>query len=146
MLKYDLLNATNNDIDYIKKAKLYSIFKYAHDLPKSEILKINNYVEKSIPIEISDYKIIIYNNKRIGCLLVTKRDDKILLDEIYLEEEYRNRGIGTDIIKNILAVNSNVYLWVYKENIKAISLYKKLKFKIIDETKTRYYMEYSIIH
>ena len=146
MLKYDLLNATNNDIDYIKKAKLYSIFKYAHDLPKDEILKINNYVEKSIPIEISNYKIIICNNKRIGCLLVTKRDDKVLLDEIYLEEEYRNRGIGTDIIKNILETNSNVYLWVYKENIKAISLYKKLKFKIIDETKTRYYMEYSIIH
>lgn len=77
MLKYNLLNATNNDIDYIKKAKLYSIFKYAHDLPKDEILKINNYVEKSIPIEISDYKIIICNNKRIGCLLVTKRDDKV---------------------------------------------------------------------
>ncbi len=146
MLKYDLLNATNNDIDYIKKSKLYSIFKYAHDLPKDEILKINNYVEKSIPIEISNYKIIICNNKRIGCLLVTKRDDKVLLDEIYLEEEYRNRGIGTDIIKNILETNSNVYLWVYKENIKAIALYKKLKFKVIDETKTRYYMEYSIIH
>lgn len=63
-----------------------------------------------------------------------------------MEEEYRNRGIGTDIIKNILETNSNVYLWVYKENIKAIALYKKLKFKVIDETKTRYYMEYSIIH
>ena len=30
-----------------------------------------------------------------------------------------------------------------KENIKAISLYKSLGFKIKEETETRYYMEYS---
>ena len=57
-----------------------------------------------------------------------------ILDEIYLEEEYRNKGIGTDIIENILKINTIVYLWVYKKNIKAISLYKKMKFKIINET------------
>ena len=33
--------------------------------------------------------------------------------EIYLENEYRNKGIGTDIIKNILKDNSFylVLLW-----------------------------------
>ena len=143
-MKYDLLNATNNDIDYIKKAKLYSIFKYAHDLSKDEILKINNYVEKHIPIEMIDYKIVIYDNRKIGCLLVTKKDDGAFLDEIYLEEEYRNKGLGTDIIKNILKINPIVYLWVYKENKKAISLYKKLNFKIIDETENRFYMKYML--
>ena len=62
---------------------------------------------------------------------------------IYLEEEYRNKKIGTNIITNILKSNPLVYLWVYKENTKAISLYKKMKFKVINETETRYYMEYS---
>ena len=40
--------------------------------------------------------------------------------------------------------NKNIYLWVYKENIKAVSLYKRLGFKIIDETESRYYMEYNV--
>lgn len=61
-----------------------------------------------------------------------------------MEEEYRNKGLGTDIIKNILKINPIVYLWVYKENKKAISLYKKLNFKIIDETENRFYMKYML--
>lgn len=141
-MNYNLINATSNDIDYIKKSKLYNIFTYADDLPKDEIMRINNYVDEHIPVEITDYKIIMCSNDRVGCLLVTKKDDGVILDEIYLEE-YRNKGIGTDIIKNILKNNSIVYLWVYKKNIKAISLYKKMKFKIINETENRYYMKYS---
>ena len=142
-MKYNLINATSNDIDYIKKSKLYDIFTYADDLPKDEIMRINNYVDEHIPVDITDYKIIMCNNDRVGCLLVTKKDDGVILDEIYLEEEYRNKGIGTEKIKNILKNNFIVYLWVYKKNIKAISLYKKMKFKIIDETENRYYMKYS---
>ena len=142
-MKYNLLNATNNDIDYIKKSKLYNILKYADDLQKDEIMRINSYVDEHIPVEITDYKIIMCSNDRVGCLLVTKKDDGVILDEIYLEEEYRNKGIGTEIIKNILKNNFIVYLWVYKKNIKAISLYKKMKFKIIDETENRYYIKYS---
>lgn len=142
-MNYTLLNAKNNDVNYIKNAKLYSILNYAHDLSKTEILRINNYVEKHIPGEVCNYKIIISHSNRIGCLLILKKDDGIILDEIYIEEQYRNKGIGTNIIKDILEINSIVYLWVYKENIKAISLYKKMKFKIINETETRYYMKYS---
>ena len=142
-MNYTLLNATNNDVNYIKNAKLYSIFNYVHDLSENEILRINNYVEKHIPGEICNYKIIISDSNRIGCLLILKKDDGIILDEIYIEQQYRNKGIGTNIIKDILEINSIVYLWVYKENIKAISLYKKMKFKIINETETRYYMKYN---
>lgn len=138
-MEYDLIMATNNDIDFIKKAKLYNILKYAHDLTEEEILNINNYVEKSILVEMSNYKIIVHDNQKIGCLLVTKKENSMTLDEIYLEEEYRNKKIGTNILKS----NSLIYLWVYKENTKAISLYKKMKFKVINETETRYYMEYS---
>lgn len=138
-MKYNLIKATNNDIDFIKKAKLYNILKYAHDLTEKDILNINNYAEKSLLAEMSNYKIIVHDNQKIGCLLVIKKKDSITLDEIYLEEEYRNKKIGTNILKS----NSLVYLWVYKENTKAISLYKKMKFKVINETETRYYMEYS---
>lgn len=142
-MKYNLINATNKDTDYIKKSKLYNIFTYADDLPKDEVMRINNYVDEHIPVEITDYKIIMCNKNKVGCLLVAKKDDGVILDEIYLEEEYRNKGIGTDIIKNILKINPIVYLCVYKKNIKAISLYKKMKFKIINKTENRYYMKYS---
>ena len=76
----------------------------------------------------------------IGSFLIKEIDEGILLDEIYIEEEYRNMGITSSII-NDLKINDNIYLWVYKENNVAIDLYKKLGFNIIEETNSRYYME-----
>ena len=141
-MNYKLVKSSINDIDILIKYKKETIFEYAKNLSNEEIDRINNYVTNNIPKELNNYNNIVINNKIIGCLLITNIDDGILLDEIYLEEEYRNKGIGTSIIKNIIDNNSNIYLWVYKLNKQAINLYKKLGFIIIDETDTRYYMNY----
>lgn len=141
-MKYSLVDASIDDIDYLKQAKSNIIYTYANNLPEEEKNEINNYIDTSIPKELKEYKIILFNNKTIGCLLIKKQDNGVLLDEIYLEESYRSLGIGTEIIKNILDINNIVYLWVYKENKKAVSLYKRLNFIIVDETESRYYMKY----
>lgn len=141
-MKYSLVDASIDDIDYLKQAKSNIIYTYANNLTEEEKNEINNYIDTSIPKELKEYKIILFNNKTIGCLLIKKQNNGVLLDEIYLEESYRSLGIGTEIIKNILDINNIVYLWVYKENKKAVSLYKRLSFIIIDETESRYYMKY----
>ena len=142
-MEYKLIKSNNKDIDILIEYKKRTIYEYAKDLSKEEIDKINNYVNDEVLKLINDYYNIIVDNKIVGCLLLTNKNDGKLLDEIYLEEEYRNKGIGTDIIKNILKDNNIVYLYVYKENTKAISLYKRLGFKVIEETELRYYMKYS---
>ena len=141
-MNYRLVNATKRDILKLIEYKLESIFDYAENLSLEEINQINDYVKSNVPKELNNYKVICIDDKKVGCLLITNKDDGVLLDEIYLEEKYRNKGIGTSIIKEILSNYNIVYLWVYKLNIKALSLYKKLGFKIINETKTRYYMKY----
>ena len=142
-MNYKLIKSSSKDIEKLIEYKKRTIFEYAKDLPDDEINKINNYVKNNFPKLLNDYSNIIVDNKVIGCLLLTNKDDNILLDEIYIEQEYRNKGIGTDIIKNVINENDIIYLWVYKENVKAISLYKKLGFNVIDETDSRYYMKYS---
>lgn len=141
-MNYRLVNATKRDILKLIEYKLESIFDYAENLSLEEINQINDYVKSNVPKELNNYKVICIDDKKVGCLLITNKDDGVLLDEIYLEEKYRNKGIGTSIIKEILSNYNIVYLWVYKLNTKALSLYKKLGFKIVNETKTRYYMKY----
>lgn len=141
-MNFNLENATKKYEDLLIKYKLNTILEYANNISETEFIKINEYVKNNVPKQITAYKIIKANNKAIGCVLVTKHLDGALLDELYLEEKYRNKGIGTKIIKDILAGNEIVYLWVYKENRKAINLYKKLKFHIAKETETRYFMKY----
>lgn len=142
-MKYELIKSSNKDIDRLIEYKKITIYEYAKDLSDEEIDKINNYVTSGVPKLINDYYNIIVDGIIVGCILLTNKDDGKLLDEIYLDKEFRNKGIGTSIIKDIINNNDIVYLWVYKENEKAISLYKKLGFNVIDETESRYYMRYS---
>lgn len=142
-MKYELINSSKNDIERLIKYKKETIYEFANNLPEEEINRINNYIITYVPKLLDNYFNIVINNKVIGCVLITNKDDGKLLDEIYIEEKFRNKGIGTSIIKDIIRENTIVYLWVYKENKQAISLYKKLGFKVIDETDSRYYMKHN---
>ena len=142
-MDYKLIKSSNDDIEKLIDYKKKTIFEYAKDLSENEINKINNYVKNNVPKLLNNYSNIVVDDKVVGCLLLTDKDDGTLLDEIYLEEKYRNKGIGTNIIKEVINNNDIIYLWVYKENVQTISLYKKLGFNVIEETESRYYMKYS---
>lgn len=140
---YKLVKASKKDIPRLVQYKKDIIYMYSKDLAKDEKENINEYVITSVNEIFKDYYNIIIDDKIIGSVCIRDLENAKLLDEIYLEKEFRNKGIGTDIIRKIIENNESVYLWVYKENIKAVLLYKRLGFKIIDETEFRYYMEYN---
>jgi len=142
-VNYELKSTNESDIPRLIDYELKTILEYADNLSENETNEINDYVKNNVKDKLLKYKIICNDNNKIGCVLITDNNDGISLDEIYLEENYRNKGIGTDIIKKLISENDIVYLWVYKLNTKAISLYKKLGFEIIEETESRYYMKYS---
>lgn len=141
-MDFMLENAGKNDIELLIEYKLNTIFEYANNLSDDEIIKINDYVKDSIFRQFDNYKIIKINNIIIGAFLVYKHLDGILLDEIFISESYRNKGIGTKIINNILKENKVVYLYVYKDNVMAYNLYKRLGFSVDSETQSRYFMKY----
>ena len=139
---YKLVKASKKDIPRLIRYKKDIIYMYSKDLAEDERNKIDQYVITSVNEMFKDYYNIIIDDKIIGSILLKDMPQGKLLDEIYLEKEFRNTGIGTDIIRKMLKKNRNIYLWVYKENKKAISLYKRLGFIIVDETDSRYYMKY----
>ena len=141
---YKLVKASKKDIPRLIQYKKDIIYMYIKCLSGEEKENINEYVITSVNEIFKDYYNIIIDDKIIGSVCIRDLENAKLLDEIYLEKEFRNKGIGTDIIRKIIENNESVYLWVYKENIKAVLLYKRLGFKIIDETESRYYMEYNV--
>ncbi|NLC88017.1 MAG: hypothetical protein GX682_04500 [Clostridiaceae bacterium] len=58
-MKYNLIDATDKDIDILIKYKLVNIFDYANGLSKEETEKIKKYVNSHIPKQLNNYKIII---------------------------------------------------------------------------------------
>ena len=139
---YKLVKASKKDIPRLIKYKKDIIYMYSKDLVEDERNKIDEYVITSANEMFEDYYNIIIDDKIIGSILLKDMPQGKLIDEIYIEKEFRNNGIGTDIIRKMLENNRNIYLWIYKENKKAISLYNRLGFIIVDETDSRYYMKY----
>lgn len=136
---YILVNATENNIELIKDIKLEMIFSSPDEFREEEVDKIKEYVDISVKEFLKDYKLVIINDSIAGIFFVRDFEDGVLIDEIYLYDEYRNKGIGTELINSV--DNPNIYLWVYKNNKRAISLYEKLGFTNVEETDTRYKMK-----
>ena len=136
---YKLIKATEMNIELIKDIKLETIFSSPDEFAEGNEDKIKEYIDMSVKEFLDDIKMVIINDSIAGIFLVRNFEDGVLIDEIYLYDEYRNKGIGTKLINSVK--NKNVYLWVYKNNEKAINLYTKLGFKVIDETETRYKMK-----
>lgn len=78
-----------------------------------------------------DSRIILLNGRPIGRLLVDRGDTSILLRDIALLTEYRNRGLGSRLIKELMkeaaAVGKPILLHVVVTS-PAVRLYERLGF------------------
>ena len=141
---YTLKTANIKDISLLETWKLQTVLDYAGKLSIEEQEKISNYVHNEVLEYLHFFELIEVSSSIVGCVLVRPYQDGYLLDEIYLEKEYRNLGIGSSILKDKTMQFSPLYLWVYKDNKKAISLYKRIGFFVKEETATRYFMKFVV--
>ena len=70
------------------------------------------------------------------------------LDDLYIFPEYRNQQIGTKVIEKCLSeTDLPVYLYVFIKNTKAVALYERLGFRVIETIKdSRYIMQFEREH
>ena len=138
MLDYKVVDAKEKDIDILTSIKLVTMIDDEMDkvLSYAEKSKIRKSVDKNIERTCELYKLIYIDRKIVGAYLVLPYEDGYIIDEIYLFEEYRNNGIGTQIIQDIIKEYRTLYIWVYKNNNKALSLFKRLGFMLISSGRT----------
>jgi ribosomal protein S18 acetylase RimI-like enzyme len=89
--------------------------------------------------------IIVIENKKIGWLNYEELDSIIKINQIFIIPEYQNKGIGTNIINEIIEKGrqnkKTITLRVLKVNEKALKLYKKMSFIVNEENDTHYYLK-----
>lgn len=86
-------------------------------------------------------EVIVFEDKDIGYFWVIEKENEILLASIRLLPEFQNKGIGTQLIKNLIAESSKpVALQVLKIN-PARKLYERLGFFVEEVTRTHYIMK-----
>src|SRR2546421_4855528 len=91
------------------------------------------------------HRIIQCDDQDIGCLALHERSDHLDLDKLYILPAYQNRGIGTRLIKDIIAqaaaAEKPVRLSVLAVN-PARRFYERAGFVVTQSTTERHDMEW----
>lgn len=95
------------------------------------------------------YEILMCNGIDCGFISIERNQEYILIHEIVLLPEFQGKGIGSNLLKEIIqeasTKNIPIKLQVLKES-QAQHLYRRLGFKDIGVTDTHYKMEFKPIN
>ena len=86
------------------------------------------------------FQVIQVDGEDAGVLDVEERDDEIFLKLIELLPANQGQGIGTSIIRSLQGRGKPVALRVLTANPRAAALYRRLGFRIVQETRERLFM------
>lgn len=93
----------------------------------------------------AEYHVILFDDVAAGTVRVNHTEDEIHLVDIALLPEYRNAGIGSSLLKELLAEGRRsgraVSLHVLKTN-RAIKLYERMGFSVAGEDGAYLLMEW----
>lgn len=129
MEKVDIkLEKENND--YFRKW-IIEEWKHHNTVDPIYQLRIINPEELTFE-ENEEYYKIIYNNEMVGFIGIKNYEKEIYLYRFFIDEKYRNQGIGTIALNKIIDTakkqNKDMSLEVMGDNI-AKDLYERLGFK-----------------
>ena len=91
----------------------------------------------------SPFEILCLEEKEIGCIAIEDKGDFLFLDYIAILPDYQNRGLGTQLIGELLELGKSRGIQVRLNVIKvnpARKLYERLGFQVVGSDEYRYYM------
>ena len=120
--------ANVEDVDVIYELSKDLIIKYEK---QGDIDFILNWMHTKINNHIEEYQVIYQDDIKVGYFRLFMQEGYKELDDFYIFKEFRNHGIGTEVLSQIC--KEPIQLYVFNENIKAIALYERFGFKIIQD-------------
>ncbi len=141
-LNYTFRQATAADYEFLYNLNVISLRKYVEATWGWEEAWQQEYFARKFDPD--PRQIIQVAGEDVGVVVVEERDGDLYLALIELLPAYQGRGIGTQIIKKLMAQaveeQRPLSLHVLKTNTPALRLYQRLGFEIVADEKIRYKM------
>ena len=140
--KYSLRSVTEDDYDFIYQVKKDAYKKYVEQCFGSwDEEQQKEYFRKFIETYKEGAFIISFDGKEIGFYNGCATENTYEIGNVCIVPEYQNRGIGTAVLKDVLAENAGkkITLQYFKQNPVG-RLYERLGFRLLGETQFHYQM------
>lgn len=141
-MRYTLRQAVESDIEPMMRIGHEGVRQYLEQLwGWNQADQERRFREDFDPARIS---IVVIDGRDVGYLDIENHDDHVFLAGIYLDREYRCRGLGSaligDLLRSCRSLRKPLRLRVLRPN-PAQHLYIRLGFRPIEVTETHIYME-----
>ena len=96
--------------------------------------KVLNWVRRKITGNIACYTRVQMDGKIVAYFHLDDQAEQIELDDLYVLPQFRGKGIGTKILERTFDfTEKTIFLYVFKENTRAISLYERMGFQVTED-------------
>jgi ribosomal protein S18 acetylase RimI-like enzyme len=134
--------ASDNDFDFVYELKKIAYKEYIDQTwGWDDTFQIKFHKEN---FSAGNTKIIKAGHQPIGSVDVKEGDSNIFISGLYLLPEYQSKGIGSTIIRALMAEaelkKKRLELEVLRVNTRAQNLYKRLGFTMEERDNTKFFM------
>ena len=99
------------------------------------------WTKRKIEKRIGEYTRVLADGKTAAFFRFVPDGERMELDDLYVLPAFRDRGIGTAVLRRCVAEGRPVYFYVFMKNTRAIDLYEREGFrKVEDVSPTRMVM------
>lgn len=112
------------------------VFGFAKELieayetdPKLDLDMALAWTKRKIEKRIGEYTRVLRDGQTVAYYRFVPDGERMELDDLYVLPAWRNRGIGTAILRRCLAQGKPIYFYVFTGNVRAVALYEREGFK-----------------
>ena len=133
MMNLEYTCCQENDIETI-----FSFSKELIDLYDDKNLidyeKVLNWIRRKIAGNIEHYTQVQMDGKIVAYFHLEVQAEQVELDDLYVLPQFRGRGIGKKVLEKVFDITEKpIFLYVFKGNAGAISLYERMGFQVTED-------------
>ncbi len=112
------------------------IFAFARELienyetdPELDLDMALAWTRRKIEKRIDEYTRVLWDGQTVAFYRFVPDGERMELDDLYVLPAWRNRGVGTAILRRGLALGKPIYFYVFTGNTRAVALYEREGFR-----------------
>ena len=140
----EMHSATNSDFDYCRCLYFGEMKWMIDELHLDLDAQENGFRQQWNPMQV---RIITLDGLDVGWVQIIRQEEALFIAQIIVERRFQRRGVGTEIMKRLIADAAQMGLPLLLSVVKinpAGRLYHRLGFQITHEDERKYYMKRDI--